>query len=63
MPFDLSHINLGLVGWLLIGAAAIVLGAALLRLFGHLFHLLVRGCGFVLLGVIVLYVLRLLNII
>jgi hypothetical protein len=63
MPFDLSSINIGLVGWLFIGAAAIVLVAALLRLFGHLLHLLLRGCGVVLLAVTALYVLRALGVI
>jgi len=63
MPFDLSSLNIGLVGWFFIGAAAIVLVVALLRLFGHLLHLVLRGCGVVLLAVIALYVLRTLGVI
>lgn len=63
MPFDLSSLNLGLLGWLLIGVALLVLVVAVLRLFGHLVHLLIRGCGVVLLALLVLYILRLLGVI
>jgi hypothetical protein len=62
LPIDLSSINIGLVGWLLIGAAVIVLGGALLRLFGHLLHIVIKGCGVVLLALVALYALRLLGI-
>ncbi|HSR19334.1 MAG TPA: hypothetical protein VLL49_00335 [Anaerolineales bacterium] len=63
MPFDFSSLNLGLLGWLLIGVALLVLVVAVLRLFGHLVHLLIRGCGVVLLALLVLYILRLLGVI
>ena len=63
MPIDLSSINISLLGWLLIGVAGIVLVVALLRLFGHLLHIVIKGCGVVLLALIVLYILRLLGII
>ena len=63
MPFDLSSINLGLIGWLLIVLAVLVLAGAGLRLFGHLLHIVVRGCGLVLLVAIALYVLHLLKLI
>ena len=63
MPFDLSSFDISWLGWLLIGVAAIVLLVAVVRLFGHLLHLLVRGCGVVLLALIVLYALRALGVI
>jgi len=63
MPIDLQSINISLLGWVFIGAAVVVLVVALLRLFGHLLHILIRGCGVVLLALIVLYVLRLFNVI
>jgi hypothetical protein len=59
MPIDLSSIDLGLVGWLFIVAAAIVLVVAVLRLFGHLLHIIIRGCGVILVIVILFYILRL----
>jgi hypothetical protein len=63
MPFDLSSINLGLVGWVLIALAVIVLVGAILRLFGHLLHIIISGCGVVLVVAILLYVLHLLKVI
>jgi hypothetical protein len=63
MPFDLSSFDISWVGWLLIAAALIGLLVAVLRFFGHLLHILVRGCGVVLLVLIALYVLRLLGVI
>jgi hypothetical protein len=63
MPIDLSTLHLGWIGWVLIGIAAIVLLGAVLRLFGHLLHLLIRGCGVVLLVALALYVLHLLKLI
>ena len=63
MPFDLSSINLGLVGWLLIVLAVLVLAGAVLRLFGHLLHIILRGCGLVLLVALALYILHLLKLI
>jgi hypothetical protein len=63
MPIDLSSFNISLLGWLFIGAAVIVLAVALLRLFGHLLHILIRGCGVVLLALVVLYILRLIDVI
>jgi len=62
MPIDLSSMDIGLFGWLFIIAAAIVLIVAVLRLFGHLLHIIIQGCGAILLLAIVLYILRLLNI-
>lgn len=62
MSLDLSSLNFGLVGWLFIGAAVIVLGVGLFRLLGHLFHIAMRGCGVVLVALIAWYVLRLVGI-
>jgi hypothetical protein len=62
MPFDLSSINLNLVGWLVILVAAFVLAIAILRLFGHLLHIILRGCGVILLVAAFLYVLHLLKV-
>ena len=63
MPIDLSSFNISWLGWLVIAVAVIGLTVAVLRLFGHLLHLLIRGCGVVLLVLIALYVLRLLGVI
>lgn len=63
MPLDLSSINLNWVGWLLIVLAVVVLAGAVLRLFGHLVHIILRGCGLVLLVAVALYILRLLKLI
>lgn len=63
MPIDLSSLEISWLGWLIIGVAAIGLMVAVLRFFGHLLHLLIRGCGVVLLVLIALYVLRLLGVI
>lgn len=62
MPIDLSAINLNLIGWLIILAAALVLAAALLHFFGHLLHIFIRGCGVIVLAGVILYVLHLLKI-
>ena len=62
MPIDLSSIQPGLVGWLLILVAVVVLAGAILHLFGHLFHLIIRGCGLVLVAAILLYILHLLKL-
>ena len=63
MPIDLSSLNISWLGWLVIAVAVLGLIVTVLRFFGHLLHILIRGCGVVLLVVIVLYVLRLLGII
>ena len=63
MPIDLSSFNISLLGWGLIGVAVVVLVIAFLRFFGHLLHILIKGCGVILLVVIVLYILRLLGVI
>jgi hypothetical protein len=63
MPIDLSSFDISWLGWLVIGVAVIGLLVAVLRFFGHLLHILIRGCGVVLLVLIALYVLRLLGII
>jgi hypothetical protein len=62
MPFDLSSIHLNLVGWLIILVAALVLAGAILRFFGHLLHILIRGCGVVLLVAALLYILHLFKV-
>ena len=62
MPLDLSTINLNLVGWLVILVAAFVLAIAILRFFGHLLHIILRGCGVILLVAAFLYVLHLLKV-
>ncbi len=63
MPFDLPSINLSVVGWIFIVAAAIVLAYAILHFFGHLLHWIIRGCGVILVAIIILYVLHLLHVI
>ena len=63
MPIDLSSLDISLLGWLVIGVAVIVLVVAVLRFFGHMLHFLLRGCGLILLALLVLYILRLLGVI
>ncbi|MFH1186309.1 MAG: hypothetical protein V1755_14940 [Chloroflexota bacterium] len=63
MPIDLSSFDISVVGWILIGVAGIVLAVALLRLLGHLLHLLLRGCGVILVVLVALYILRFLGVI
>ncbi len=62
MPFDLSSINISLIGWIFILLAVIVLAVAVLKLFGHLLHIIIRGCGVILIGIALLYVLHLLKL-
>lgn len=63
MPIDLSSIHISILGWLVILAAVVLLLFAFLRVFGHLIHIVIRGCGVVLLAAVVLYVLHLLKVI
>ena len=63
MPIDLSSIDISWVGWLVITIAVLGLAVAVLRLFGHLLGLIIRGCGVVLLVLIAFYVLRLFGVI
>ena len=63
MPFDLSSINISLIGWIVILVAVIVLAGAIVRFFGHLLHLIIRGCGVVLVAIALLYALHLLKLI
>jgi hypothetical protein len=63
MPFDLSSINISLIGWIFILAAVIVLAGAIVHFFGHLLHLIIRGCGVILVAIALLYVLHLLKLI
>jgi hypothetical protein len=59
---DLSAINISLIGWLFILLAVIVLAFAVIRLFGHLLHIILRGCGLILLVAALLYILHLLKV-
>ena len=63
MPFNLPAINISVIGWVFIIAAAIVLAYGILHFFGHLLHWIIRGCGVVLLAIGILYVLHLLGVI
>ena len=62
MPFDLSWINLNLVGWVIILVAVLVLVFAFLRFFGHLLHIIISGCGVILLVAALLYILHMLKL-
>jgi hypothetical protein len=62
MPIDLSWINLNLVGWVIILVAVLVLVLAVLRFFGHLLHIIISGCGVILLVAALLYILHLLKV-
>jgi len=64
MPIDLSAIHLSPLAWL---AVIVVLGIIVLGIvrtfFAHLLHLFLRGCGLIVILIVVLWVLRLLKII
>jgi hypothetical protein len=63
MSIDLSSINLSLIGWAIILVAVLVLLSAFLHFFGHLVHIIWRGCGMILVLAVILYVLHLLKLI
>ncbi len=63
MPFNLPAINLSWIGWLFIVAAAIVLAYGILHFFGHLLHWILRGCGVIVVALVILYALHLLKVI
>jgi hypothetical protein len=63
MPIDLASFDISVVGWVFIGVACIVLAAAVLRLVGHMLHLLIRGCGVILVVLAGLYIMRFLGVI
>lgn len=58
MWIDPPVINLSLIGWIFVLAAVIVLAYAILHFFGHLIHLILRGCGVILIALAILYVLH-----
>lgn len=62
MSIDLSWINLNLVGWVIILMAVLVLALAFLRFFGHLLHIVISGCGVILLAAALLYILHLMKV-
>lgn len=63
MTIDLSAINLNLVFWLAILVVVMLVILGIVRFFfQHLIHLIIRGCGFLLLLVIVLFALHLLKV-
>lgn len=55
---NLPSINFSLIGWVFIVVAVIVLAYAILHFFGHLLHLILRGCGVILVALAILYVLH-----
>lgn len=61
MPIDLSWINLNLVGWVIILVAVLALVFAVVHFFGHLLHIIISGCGVILLVAALLYVLHMLK--
>ncbi len=60
---NLPSFNLSWVGGLFIVVAVIVLAYGILHFFGHLLHWIIRGCGVVILAIIILYALHLLGVI
>lgn len=63
MTIDLSAINLNLVFWLAILLVVILVIFGIIRFFfQHLLHLILRGCGFLFLLVVVLFILHLLKV-
>jgi hypothetical protein len=62
MSIDLSALQLNLIGWLIILVAVLVLVFAVLHFFGHLLHIIIRGCGLILLAGALLYILHLLKL-
>ena len=62
MSVDLSMIDLNLVFWLVVILVLIILVFCIFRFFfRHLLHLFFRGCGFILLVPVVLYILHILK--
>ncbi len=64
MPIDLSAIHLSPLVWLLAAIAVILIAFGIVQyFFRHLMHLFLRGCGVIVIVVVLLYVLRLLKLI
>ncbi len=63
MPFSLPSFNISWIGWLFIVAAVIVLAYGILHFLGHLLHWIIRGCGVIVIALIILYGLHLLHVI
>jgi hypothetical protein len=62
MSVDFSMVDLHLVFWLVAILVVIVLVFGIFRFFfRHLLHLFFRGCGFILLVAVVLYILHILK--
>ncbi len=60
---DLSAIHLSPIVWLAIGVAVILIAFGIVRtFFAHLLHLFFRGCGAIIIVIVLLYVLHLLKV-
>jgi hypothetical protein len=63
MSIDLSAIHLSTFVWLLVVGVLIIVVFGIFRFFfRHLMHLFFRGCGLILIVVVVLYLLHLLKL-
>ena len=62
MSVDLSMINTNVVFWVLAILAIIVFFGVIRFFFRHLLHFFFRGCGFILVVGILLYILHILKI-
>ncbi len=63
MSIDLSAIHLSPLAWLALAIAVILIAFGIVQyFFRHLLHLFFRGCGAILIVILVLYVLHLLKV-
>ncbi len=62
MSIDLSMINTNLVFWVLAILAIILFFGVIRFFFRHLLHFFFRGCGFILLIGVVLYILHIFKV-
>ncbi len=62
MTLDLSMINSNLVFWVVAILVILVIFGIFRFFFRHLMHFFFRGCGFILLIAVVLYILHILKV-
>ncbi len=63
MSIDLSAVHLSPLAWLALAIAVILIAFGIVQyFFRHLLHLFFRGCGAILIVILVLYVLHLLKV-
>ena len=64
MPIDLSAIHVSPLVWLIAAIVVILVAFGIVQyFFRHLIHLFLRGCGAIVIVIVLLYVLHLLKLI